>query len=205
MAAQIVAIVRARGLIPFLDIAYQGFAQGIAEDGAIIREFAATPGPMFVSSSFSKSFSLYGERVGALTIVAADRDEAVRVLSQVKRIARANYSSPPSFGGQIVAAVLESAELRSLWERELAEMRERIRTVRKALVIELGKRVPDGDFHFVLDQRGMFSYSGLSKAHVLRLRDEFSVYVIDTGRVCVAALNSRNVDYVAEAIAKVAG
>jgi len=202
---RILAIVRARGLIPFLDIAYQGFADGIAEDGAIIRHFAATPGPLFVSSSFSKSFSLYGERVGALTIVAADRDEAVRALSQVKRIARANYSSPPSFGGQIVAAVLESAELRALWERELAEMRERIRTVRKALVIELGKRVPGGDFHFVLDQRGMFSYSGLSKASVQRLRDEFSVYVIDTGRVCVAALNSRNVDYVAEAIGAVLG
>ncbi len=202
---RIVAIVRTRGLIPFLDIAYQGFAQGIAEDGAIIREFAATPGPMFVSSSFSKSFSLYGERVGALTIVAADRDEAIRALSQVKRIARANYSSPPSFGGQIVAAVLESAELRSLWERELAEMRERIQTMRKAIVFELGKRVPGGDFHFVLDQRGMFSYSGLSKAHVQRLRDEFSVYVIDTGRICVAALNSRNVDYVAEAIAAMLG
>ena len=202
---QILAIVRLRKLIPFLDIAYQGFADGIAEDGAVVCRFAATPGPLFVSSSFSKSFSLYGERVGALTIVAADGDEAARVLSQVKRVARANYSSPPSFGGQVVATVLDTPELRSLWERELAEMRDRIRAMRKALVMELGQRVHGRDFRFVLDQRGMFSYSGLTKAHVRRLRDEFSVYVIDTGRVCVAALNSRNIDYVAVAIATVIG
>ena len=202
---QILAIVRTRGLIPFLDIAYQGFADGIAEDARVIRLFAATPGPLFISSSFSKSFSLYGERVGALTIVAADRDEAARVLSQVKRVARANYSSPPSFGGQVVATVFETRELRTLWERELGEMRERIRTMRKALVHELGKRIPGRDFGFVLDQRGMFSYSGLTKAQVQRLRDEFSIYVIDTGRVCVAALNSRNVDYVADSIAAVTG
>jgi aromatic-amino-acid transaminase len=200
---RIVSIVRSRALIPFLDIAYQGFAEGLAEDGTVIRLFADTPGPMFVSSSFSKSFSLYGERVGALTIVGADRDEALRALSQVKRIARANYSSPPSFGGHIVATVLDSPELRSLWERELGEMRQRIRTIRKTVVIELGKRVPGMDFRFVLDQRGMFSYTGLNKAQVQRLRNEFSVYVIDTGRICIAALNSRNVDYVVGAIASV--
>jgi aromatic-amino-acid transaminase len=200
---QILAIVRGRGLIPFLDIAYQGFAEGIAEDGAVVRRFAEMPGPLFVSSSFSKSFSLYGERVGALTIVTADRDESARVLSQVKRVVRANYSNPPSFGGQVVAAILETPELRSMWERELAEMRERIRTMRRTLVDALAKRLPGRDFRFVLHQRGMFSYSGLTKAQVLKLRERFSVYAIDTGRICVAALNSRNVEYVADAIASV--
>ena len=200
---QILSIVRARGLIPFLDIAYQGFADGIAQDGEVVRRFAATPGPLFVSSSFSKSFSLYGERVGALTIVAADRDEASRVLSQVKRVARSNYSSPPSFGGEVVATILETPELRALWERELGEMRERIRTMRRALANALAQRLPDRDFGFVLAQRGMFSYSGLTKSQVQRLRDEYGIYAIDTGRICVAALNSRNVDYVADAIASV--
>ena len=200
---RILSLVRGRGLVPFLDLAYQGFADGITEDGAIARRFAETAGPLFISSSFSKSFSLYGERVGALTIVAADRDEAMRVLSQVKRIARANYSSPPSFGGQVVATILETPELRALWERELGEMRERIRTMRRTLVELLSKRVPGRDFRFVLDQRGMFSYSGLTRAQVQRLRSEFSIYAIDTGRICVAALNSRNVEYVADAVAAV--
>jgi aromatic-amino-acid transaminase len=199
----ILDVVRSRGLIPFLDIAYQGFAEGIAEDGAVVRLFAATPGPLFVSSSFSKSFSLYGERVGALTIVAADRDEAARVLSQVKRVARANYSSPPSYGGNVVATVLDSPQLLAMWERELGEMRERIRTMRKALVDALAARLPQRDFRFVLRQRGMFSYSGLTRPQVQRLRERFSVYAIDTGRICVAALNSRNIDHVADAIAGV--
>ncbi len=131
---RIIEVVRARALLPFLDIAYQGFGAGIDADGAIMRRFAATPGPLFVASSFSKSFSLYGERVGALSIVAADRDEAARVLSQLKRVVRGNYSSPPTFGGQVVAMILDTPELRSLWEQELGEMRERIRANRHALV-----------------------------------------------------------------------
>ena len=195
--------VRARGLVPFLDVAYQGFADGLEADGAVARRFAATPGPLFVASSYSKSFSLYGERVGALTIVGANKDEAARALSQLKRIIRTNYSNPPTHGGQLVTTVLAHAELRALWESELGGMRERIRFVRRTLVDRLKELAPQADFDFVLRQRGMFSYTGLTKAQVERLRAEFSVYAIDTGRVCVAALNSRNLDYVAQAIAKV--
>ena len=201
--ARILEVVRGRHLVPFLDTAYQGFADGIEADGAVVRAFAATPGPLLISNSFSKSFSLYGERVGALTIVAADRDEAARVLSQLKRIIRSNYSNPPTHGGQIVATVLESPELRALWEAELAMMRNRIKLMRATLVERLHERIPGADFTFILRQRGMFSYTGLSKAHVDRLRNEFSIYALDTGRVCVAALNSRNVGDVAKAIAAV--
>jgi aromatic-amino-acid transaminase len=202
---RIIEVVRARALLPFLDIAYQGFGAGIDADGAIVRRFAATPGPLFVASSFSKSFSLYGERVGALSIVAADRDEAARVLSQVKRVVRGNYSSPPTFGGQVVATALDTPELRSLWEKELGGMRERIRANRHTLVERLAVRAPKAKFEFMLRQSGMFSYSGLTAAQVARLRSEFAIYAIDTGRVCVAALNSRNIDYVADAIAEVLG
>jgi aromatic-amino-acid transaminase len=199
----IVDIVRARGIIPFVDLAYQGFADGIDADATVVRRFAATPGPLFVSSSFSKSFSLYGERVGAVSIVAADKDEAGRVLSQVKRIVRANYSNPPTHGGQMVAMVLTSAELRAQWDEELRTMRERIRSMRKALVERLRTRAPDLDFDFMLKQHGMFSYSGLTSAQVRRLRDEYSIYALDTGRICVAALSPHNIDYVADAIAAV--
>jgi len=200
---RIVDVVRARGLVPFLDLAYQGFGDGIDADGAVVRSFAVTPGPLLVSSSFSKSFSLYGERVGALSVVAADKDEAARVVSQLKRLIRANYSNPPTHGGQIVATVLCSPELRALWEAELATMRNRIKLMRAMLVERLHERVPGADFRFILAQRGMFSYSGLTKAQVQALREEFSIYAIDTGRICVAALNSHNVDGVAAAIAKV--
>lgn len=200
---QILALVRARGLVPFLDLAYQGFGAGTDADAVVVRKFAATPGPLFVSNSFSKSFSLYGERVGALTVVAADRDEAARVLSQLKRVVRANYSNPLTFGGQVVALVLTRPELREIWEVELGGMRERIREMRELLVKKLASRAPGQDFDFVRRQRGMFSYSGLSKTQVHRLRDEFSIYAIDTGRICVAALNSKNIEYVADAIASV--
>ncbi len=200
---RILSVVRERGLVPFLDMAYQGFADGIDADGAIVRRFAATPGPLFVSSSFSKSFSLYGERVGALSIVTASKDEAARVLSQVKRVVRANYSNPPTRGGEIVAMTLASPELRALWESELGGMRERIKKMRALLVERLTARLPGRDFGYMLAQRGMFSYSGLSKEQVQRLRSEFSIYAVDTGRICVAALNTGNVDYVADAMAKV--
>jgi len=158
-----------------------------------------------VSSSFSKSFSIYGERVGALSIVAADKDEATRVLSQVKRIIRANYSNPPTHGGQIVATVLCSPELRALWDAELAAMRDRIKLMRALLVERLHEQVPGSDFRFILDQRGMFSYSGLTKPQVHALREHYSIYAIDTGRICVAALNRKNVERVAAAVAKVVG
>lgn len=200
---RIVDVVRGRGLVPFLDLAYQGFAEGVEPDASVVRRFAATPGPLFISSSFSKSFSLYGERVGALTVVGGDKNEAARVLSQVKRVVRASYSNPPSYGGQIVAMILSTPELRTLWEQELGGMRERIKSMRARLVEKLFARLPGRDFGYMLSQRGMFSYSGLSKEAVARLRNEHSIYAIDTGRICVAALNSKNVDYVANAIARV--
>ena len=196
-------VIRARGLTPFLDLAYQGFADGIDADGAPVRQFAEAGIPVFVSNSFSKSFSLYGERVGALSVVTTSSDEAARVLSQLKRIVRANYSNPPTHGGKIVANVLTTPELRKLWETELAGMRDRIKAMRKLLVEKLHARVPGSDFSFMLRQRGMFSYSGLTKAQVEKLRAEHSVYAVDTGRICVAALNTKNVDKVADAIASV--
>jgi len=202
---QVIELVKRRGLVPFLDIAYQGFGDGLDADAAPVRRFAQAGIAMFVSNSFSKSMSLYGERVGALSVVAASRDEAARVLSQIKRLVRTNYSNPPTHGGKVVAAVLTNPELRSLWERELSGMRSRIKAVRQQFVEKTEQRVPGSDFGFVTRQRGMFSYSGLSKAQVARLRDEFSVYAIDTGRICVAALNSRNIDYVADAVARVLG
>jgi aromatic-amino-acid transaminase len=202
---EVIDAVGSRGLMPFVDIAYQGFGDGIDADAEVVRRFARAGCPVFVSNSFSKSFSLYGERVGALSVVASDSAEAARVLSQLKRIIRTNYSNPPTHGGQIVATVLTSPELRALWEKELGQMRERIRQMRGQLVEKLHVRLPNSDFGFVTRQRGMFSYSGLSVNAVNRLRDEFSVYAIDTGRICVAALNSRNIDHVTEAIAKVIG
>ncbi len=201
--ADVIGTVTSRNLIPFLDIAYQGFSESIGADGAIVRRFADAGGPLFVASSFSKSFSLYGERVGALSICTGSSDEAQRVLSQVKRVVRTNYSNPPTHGGQVVAAVLINPELRGLWERELAAMRDRIREIRQRLVDRLKTRAPGRNFDFVLKQRGMFSYSGLSKEEVARLRDEYAIYAVDSGRICVAALNSHNVDYVAEGISKV--
>lgn len=200
---EVIQVVTQRGLIPFLDMAYQGFGDGIAEDGKVVRRFADAGGPLFVSNSFSKSFSLYGERVGALSIVAVNSEEAARVLSQLKRVVRTNYSNPPIHGGQVVATALATPELRKLWEDELAAMRVRIREMRQTLVQKLKEKAPGHDFDFVIKQRGMFSYSGLTKTQVERLRKEFSIYAVDTGRICVAALNSRNIDAVVAAIAKV--
>ena len=199
----IIDVVRARGAIPIVDIAYQGFDRDIDQDALVVRRFAATPGALFVSNSFSKSFSLYGERIGALTVVTTDSDEAARVLSQLKRVVRANYSTPPTHGAQIIAMILANSELSALWKKELAGMRERIREMRKALVDKLAQYAPTADFRFILEQRGMFSYTGLTAAQVARLRNEFAVYAVDTGRICVAALNARNVDYTAKAIAAV--
>ncbi len=200
---QIAAAVRAGGLVPFLDLAYQGFGDGVLEDGAVVKLFAETPGPIFVSSSFSKSFSLYGERIGALSVVTANNEEAARVLSQLKRVIRTNYSNPPTHGAALVAAALTDPEARALWESELSEMRNRIKAMRVALHAALRCLAPDANFENILTQRGMFSYSGLNKDQVLRLRAEFGVYAIDTGRICVAALNEKNVNFVAESIAKV--
>jgi len=200
---QVLAVVKARGLTPFLDIAYQGFGRGLDEDGIAVRLFADSGVPVFVSNSFSKSFSLYGERIGSLSIIAESSEEGARVLSQVKRLVRTNYSNPPTHGGKIVAAVLTTPDLRALWEKELAQMRDRIRDMRQLLVAKIKTRAPAADFGFVTHQQGMFSYSGLTKPQVLRLRDEFGVYAIDSGRICVAALNTGNIDYVADCIARV--
>jgi len=202
---KVLETVMSRGLVPFLDLAYQGFADGIDPDAYPARLFAGAMQPVFLSSSFSKSFSLYGERVGALSVVAGSSDEAARVLSQLKRIVRTNYSNPPTHGGDLVARVLTNPELRALWERELGAMRERIKEMRKALVEKIHERVPRADFSFVLRQRGMFSYSGLTSEQVARLRSEYSIYAIDSGRICVAALNQNNIDYVSDAIATVIG
>ena len=200
---EVIDVVRARGLLPFLDFAYQGFAESLEADGLGVRMFIDTPGPIFLSSSFSKSFSLYGERVGALSIVAENADEAARALSQLKRIVRTNYSNPPTHGSKTVAAVLGTPELRALWEKELGGMRERILDMRRQFVEKLKARLPNSHFSFVMNQRGMFSYSGLSKQQVDQLREKYSIYAIDTGRICVAALNSKNIDYVVDAIAAV--
>jgi aromatic-amino-acid transaminase len=199
---QVIEAVKANGLVPFLDMAYQGFGAGIAEDGAVVRRFADTGVPLLVSNSFSKSFSLYGERVGALSVVASSAEEAARLLSQLKRVVRTNYSNPPSHGGKVVAAVLSTPELRQTWEDELAGMRVRIKEMRDTLVKKLAEKAPGKDFAFVREQVGMFSYSGLTREQVGKLRDE-SIYAVDTGRICVAALNSKNIDRVVDAIAKV--
>jgi aromatic-amino-acid transaminase len=199
---QVIQVVRENRLIPFLDMAYQGFGDGIAEDGAVVRRFTDTAGPLLVSNSFSKSFSLYGERVGALSVVASTAEEAARLLSQLKRVVRTNYSNPPTHGGKVVATVLSTPELRQLWEDELAGMRVRIKQMRDELVKKLAEKAPGSDFEFVREQVGMFSYSGLTKDQVEKLRAE-SIYAVDTGRICVAALNSKNIDRVVDAIAKV--
>jgi len=200
---EVIPVIVERGLIPFLDMAYQGFSEGIEADGIVVRRFADAGGPLFISNSFSKSFSLYGERVGALSIVGSSAEEAARVLSQLKRVIRTNYSNPPTQGGRIVATVLSTPELRQIWEDELAAMRLRIRDMRHLLVQKLKEKAPGSNFDFVSSQNGMFSYSGLTKVQVDRLRDEFSIYAIDTGRICVAALNLHNIDRVVDAIAKV--
>jgi aromatic-amino-acid transaminase len=173
----------AAGLVPFLDMAYQGFGSGITEDGEAVRCFLATGMQFFVSTSFSKSFSLYGERVGALSVVCGSAEEKARVLSQLKIVIRTNYSNPPTFGAQAVATVLNTPALRVMWEEELAGMK--------------------GDLSYITQQVGMFSYSGLAVAQMQRLRSEFGVYGVDSGRICVAAINSRNIDSVARALAQV--
>ncbi len=201
--AEVVKACAARGLIPFLDMAYQGFADGIEPDAVAVNLFSASGLSFFVSSSFSKSFSLYGERVGALSIVTQSKDESTRVLSQLKRVIRTNYSNPPIHGGAIVAAVLSTPALRAEWEAELAGMRDRIRAMRTGLVEQLAARKVDQDFSFVIKQRGMFSYTGLTTAQVERMKEEFGIYAVGTGRICLAALNTKNLDYVADAIAAV--
>ncbi len=200
---QVVETVKSKGLTAFLDMAYQGFGHGIAEDGAVVDLFVQAGLSFFVATSFSKSFSLYGERVGALSVHCETADEAAKVLSQLKIAIRTNYSNPPIHGGSVVAAVLNNPEWRSLWESELAGMRVRIKDMRQKLVAGLKAAGVQRDMSFITQQIGMFSYSGLSKDQMVRLRNEFGIYGTDTGRMCVAALNSKNIDYVCAGIAKV--
>ena len=201
--SEVIAAVKAKNLTAFLDMAYQGFGHGIAEDGAVIGKFVEAGLNFLVSTSFSKSFSLYGERVGALSVLCENQEEAGRVLSQLKIVIRTNYSNPPIHGGAVVAAVLGNPELRALWEKELGDMRVRIKAMRQKLVDGLKAAGVKQDMSFITSQIGMFSYSGLSKDQMVRLRTEFGVYGTDTGRMCVAALNSKNIDYVCACIAKV--
>jgi aromatic-amino-acid transaminase len=200
---ELVPLLGARGLIPFLDMAYQGFGDGIAEDGLAVGLCVDAGLECFVATSFSKSFSLYGERVGALSVVCASADKAQRVLSQLKRVIRTNYSNPPTHGAAVVAHVLATPELRAMWEEELAGMRERIKKMRAELRRRLEAAGARLDTEFITRQRGMFSYSGLSRDQMQRLRSEFGVYGVDSGRICVAALNEKNLDAVVAAIAKV--
>jgi len=200
---QVISACKAKGLVPFLDMAYQGFGDGIAEDGAVVQQFIAAGLDFLVATSFSKSFSLYGERVGALSVVCASKDEAARVLSQLKVLIRTNYSNPPTHGAQVVATVLDNPAMRQQWEDELAGMRQRIKQMRTLLADKLVAAGVKQDFRFIVRQRGMFSYSGLTQAQMQRLRSEFGVYGVDSGRICVAALNSKNIDHVVSAIAQV--
>lgn len=200
---EVVEVLKARTLIPFLDIAYQGFGAGMEEDAYAIRAIAHAGLPALVSNSFSKIFSLYGERVGGLSVVCEDADAAGRVLGQLKATVRRNYSSPPNFGAQLVATVLNDAGLKASWLAEVEAMRTRIKAMRQMLVDALNEAMPTGDFTYLLKQRGMFSYTGLSAAQVDRLREEFGIYLVSSGRICVAGLNNRNVHRVAQAFAAV--
>lgn len=201
--AQVVDVCRDKGLIPFLDIAYQGFGAGLNEDAGSIRQFADSGIPFFVSNSFSKSFSLYGERIGALTVVCESEEEAKRVNSKLKSVIRANYSNPPAHGAKIVSAVLNDPELLQQWHEDLKGMRERIKEMRHLLAEALKKEGAKVDFSFIEDQNGMFSFSRLTPEQVQRLKDEFGVYAVKSGRICVASLNKANVDYTAKAIKEV--
>ncbi len=194
---KVVEVCKKNQLIPFLDMAYQGFSQGIKEDAVAIDLFSHSGLPVFVSSSFSKSFALYGERVGALTIIADNANEKTKVLSQVKRVIRTNYSNPATHGASLVSSILNTPALYNMWEQELAEMRVRIKSMRQQFVQDLAQTA---DFSFVNKQQGMFSYSGLSAAQVERLKQEFAIYAVSSGRICVAALNSQNIAYVINAI-----
>jgi aromatic-amino-acid transaminase len=200
---QVVGVVKQRKLVPFLDFAYQGFGDGLHEDAVAVRAFAKAEVPAVIATSFSKSFSLYRERVGAISFVTESAEEAKRVTSQLKRVIRTNYSSPSSHGAQVVAAVLSDAELKRQWEQELTEMRERILSMRHAFVERLAQKGVQRDFSFIKNQKGMFSYSGIDVERVRRLRSEFGLYIVDSGRVCVAALNDNNLDYVTDSIAQV--
>ncbi|WP_457351044.1 amino acid aminotransferase [Roseateles sp. P5_D6] len=199
----LVPVIRERGLLPFLDLAYQGYGDGIDEDAFAPRLLADEGLSFLIANSFSKSMSLYGERCGGLSVVCPDADQAARVLGQMKFMIRRNYSNPPMHGGQVVAKVLTTPVLREMWEAEVADMRERIQSMRRQLHDVLAAKLPGRDFSYFLTQRGMFSYTGLTAEQAERLKTEFGVYILRSGRMCVAGLNTRNVEATAEAMAAV--
>jgi aromatic-amino-acid transaminase len=199
----IAGLVKRRGLLPFFDMAYQGFGKGLAEDAFAIRHFAAEGIPLFVATSFSKNFSLYGERCGSLAVVCADAQQAGNVLGQLKASIRRNYSSPPTHGARIIARVLQDETLRGEWRAELDGMRVRVQAMREGLYAALKARLPGGDFEYVLRQTGMFSYTGLTAAEVRRMREESAVYLVGSGRLCLAALTGATIAPAAEAMVKV--
>ncbi|MFY7854753.1 MAG: aromatic amino acid transaminase [Rubrivivax sp.] len=199
----LIPVLRERGLIAYLDLAYQGYGDGIDEDAFAVRAMASSGLPFFIANSFSKSMSVYGERAGALSVVCADAAEANLVLGQMKATVRRNYSSPAIHAAGIVSKVLTDPALRAAWEAEVAAMRERILSMRRRLHTVLSAQRPGRDFGYFLSQRGMFSYTGLSAAQVDRLREEFGVYLVRSGRMCVAGLNTGNVERTAAAMAAV--
>lgn len=201
--AELIPVIQARGLLPFLDIAYQGFGDGIEEDAFAIRALTDAGVSFLCASSFSKNFSLYGERCGALSVVCPDKAQASLVLGQLQATVRKNYSSPPTHGGQIVARVLNTPQWRQQWTDELDAMRQRIQTMRQRLFAVLQDKLPGRDFGYFLKQRGMFSYTGLTAEQVDRLREEHAVYLLRSGRMCVAGLNTNNVEATALAMASV--
>ena len=200
---QVVELLASRRLVPFLDMAYQGFGEGLVEDARVVRLCLDAGLDFFVATSYSKSFSLYGERAGALSVVCATKDAAARVLSQLKRVIRTNYSNPPTHGAAAITTVLSTPALRAMWEDELGAMRDRIKRMRGELQRRLVAAGAGIDTDFITRQRGMFSYTGLAKAQMQRLRDEFGVYGVDSGRICVASLNEKNLDAVVQAISQV--
>ena len=200
---ELIPVLQERELLPFLDLAYQGYGDGIEADAFAVRALLDAGLSFFIANSFSKSMSLYGERCGALSVVCPDAAQAANVLGQLKFVIRRNYSNPPMHGGQIVARVLSDPQLRTLWEGEVEEMRERILSMRNTLFDVLSAKLPGRDFRYFLTQRGMFSYTGLTPAQVDRLKDEFGVYLVRSGRMCVAGLNSKNVEATASAMAAV--
>lgn len=197
---EVMSVIEENDHIPFLDIAYQGFNKGIDEDAEIIRSFVTRIRPTFIANSFSKSLSLYGERVGALSIATNSNTESKKILSHLKKIVRSNYSNPPTYGQQLVTEVLTNKFARNQWESELDEMRNRIKFIRNYLVKLLNKNSKDRDFSFIKSQNGMFSFSGLNEKEVAKLRIDFGIYVVNSGRICVAAINKSNIDYIASSI-----
>lgn len=202
---ELIPVLKERELLPFLDLAYQGYGDGLDEDAFAVRAMLDAGLSFFIANSFSKSMSLYGERCGALSVVCPDAAQAQLVLGQLKFMIRRNYSNPPLHGGQVVAKVLSDPQLRSLWEGEVSEMRLRIHAMRNALYEVLAAKLPNGNFDYFLTQRGMFSYTGMTPEQVERLKSEFGVYILRSGRMCVAGLNTKNVEATAQAFAAVLG